>query len=93
MGIIAGSKPKLKKVYEKKGYVAKRLKYAGDVFLYERSHSGGKPHWEVVIAKKNYSSLVSEPFVYPSDADWGSKGWTFTNKEKANNKFNKLTNK
>ena len=67
MGVIASNfTRKLKKTYEKKGYVAKYVKHAGDVYLYERGHLGGNPHWEVVIAKKNYSSLVSEPYVYPS---------------------------
>ncbi len=92
MGVIAGSKRKLKKSYTRKGYTATYIKNAGDVHLYERGYEGGNPHWEVVIAKKNYSSKVSEPFVYPSDADWGYMGWTLTTRERAEEKFNEIKN-
>ena len=105
MGAIAGNKSKLKKSFTADGYQLKRLKFKGDIYLYERIALREEwmeadykltPHYEVVKPVK-YSSLLPngkkrDGYSYPASSWWGKKGWTFTDKNKAENKFNELLN-
>ena len=90
---------KIKENFESAGFFHKQLKRDGMIAIYERT----KPEWinpeyEVVIisvAKKdiefpNGSVMAKGTEQYPGASRWGSKGFTFSSIEKAEEKFNKL---
>ena len=102
MGVIA-SNIKLKKEYVRDGYKATFEKKKGDWYLYRRvgieedwAEYVGKPHWEVV---KPFKASRLGPdgkerpnrYLYPSAAQWGTYGFTYTSRERAKQKLNELT--
>ena len=92
---------KLRKEYNKDGYILKYIKHEGDVYLYNKTgikedwmDKDPSTHWEVVIAsKRTGSSPAAGKYGYPSDSDWGTKGWTLMTIERAEMKFIELVEK
>src|SRR5690348_14859316 len=82
--------------FESKGFIHSQIKREGDIALFKRTRDK-KDHYEVIRVKSHDgfkipgTELFSDPAEYhPGDKAWGNDGWTYTNKCKAEEKFNEL---
>jgi hypothetical protein len=78
-----------------------QIDFGTDAFLYEIDKGGGNLHWEVFERKltpicidfeKHIYSEVDFKEIYPKSEDFGIWAFCYTNKAKAINKFNELSN-
>jgi hypothetical protein len=85
--------------FESKGFLHRQIQRVGDVALFERSKpTHTNPHFEVVkIGRHNgykiAGQLIAPAETYPPSTQWGSKGWTFTDRDDAWKRFRELTEK
>ena len=89
--------------FTKKKWDHTQISREGDIAIYERrKFDVPEPHWEVIkICHHNGFKLKDaegkEVFIppaetYPSSEQWGAKGFTYNDKDKAFEKFRELVN-
>lgn len=84
---------KLLESYSKNGHLFTLYARAGDVAIFHGKRIGGRSEtWEVILIQSHQGreiagALVPPAEFPPSNEQWGSKGWTFTNPELARERF------
>jgi hypothetical protein len=80
-----------------------QLKREGDVALFQKTSEPGnhspeafEAGYEVVVVGRReageiFGNIVEASETYPSNEQWGIKGWTYTNLKDAEKRFSKLT--
>jgi hypothetical protein len=86
---------KLKDKFIKNGFNFKLLKREGDKAIYEKRKSKLNYCYEVILIARHDGYSLGENYLepaetYPSSSQWGEKGWTFKDLNKAEEKFNNL---
>lgn len=86
----------LKTAFTKKGWTFEQIARQGMIAIYHRT-KGRVEDWEVVrIQSHNGREIAGEKFppseYYPSSETWGTHGWTYTSRELAERKMEKLLN-
>jgi len=81
----------MKTEFQKGGFSFRQIKREGAVALFDRSKNG-RTHFEVaIITAHGPYELVGVKFPagesYPSSEQWGQKGWTYTTREEADERF------
>lgn len=82
--------------YKKNGYTFHQHKREGDFAIFKGTQEGNKhENWEVIqIQSHNGRTIMGNecpPAEYaPSNEQWGSKGWSYTRLEDAEEKLEKL---
>lgn len=87
----------LEKNFYKKGFYHEQLLSDHGVYIYKRTDKDGNYHYEVIVPSlvrlPNYMQQYdinkgyTHRYYYPSDEQFGSKGWTFRTLEKAVKKY------
>jgi len=85
----------LKTEFEASGFHHRQLFRTGDVAIYERWKAQQRPHYEVVkIGSHNGYELAGNHIeaaeTYPSAEQFGSRAWTYNDKQAALRRFNEL---
>ena len=84
--------------FTKKGFVYKQIKRQGDVAIFEQTRKDStNSRYEVVkIGRHNgYTmggSYIEPSETYPGSSLWGIMGWTCTDLDTANSRFDSLKN-
>jgi hypothetical protein len=86
--------------FHRDGFTFHQVKRAGNVAIYQQtSDTDGQSWFEVVVIRERpaRTGAVGDRVVtfpageqYPSVADWGKTGWTYTNQADALSRFNTL---
>lgn len=89
---------KLPNTLSKDGFTLTLVKRQGRAALYRQKGPGrGEEAFEVIIPNvysRDFNGDQVEPYEsYPGAGEWGRKGWTFLNKDKANQKLKELNEK
>ena len=87
----------LQKEFNSKGFHHKQLIRRGNIAIFERS-KGTATHLETIIIGSHNGYTLAGVYIepsetYPSTANWGSRGWTFTNNTMALAKMEALEKK
>lgn len=85
----------LKENFTKKGFEYKLIKRVGDKAIFEQTKGKKIKLYEVIKIRRHdgytIAGVTMEPAeTYPSDSEWGTFGWTFTNLEKAQEKLESI---
>jgi len=86
----------LKTQFTANGFNHTQVRRTGDVAIYERWKDGQRPHYEVIkigghngyVRAGNY---IAPSETYPNAEQFGSRAWTYNDKEAALRRFNELT--
>lgn len=85
----------LKEEISKDGFLLKQIKRKKNKAIYEQTRDGRIFSYEVIVISKHEGYNIAGNFIepsemYPSTAQWGVKGFTFTNIEDAEKKYKTL---
>lgn len=85
---------KIKKCFERAGFLHKQLIRVGDVAIFERSPLYNKDniHYEIVRINRHNGYKAGKNYIraaetYPGGSLWGMQGWTCTTLDAAEHKF------
>lgn len=84
--------------YQKNGYQFRIIERIGNYAIAQGDKDGcASPTFEVIAIQSHDGMSIAgkqiEPAEYaPSNAQWGSQGWTYQNMEQAKEKLEELTN-
>lgn len=86
---------KLPKTLTKDGFTLTLIKRQGRTAIYKQSRKGMyHVAYEVIIPNvynRDFNGAEVEPYEsYPGAGEWGRKGWTFLDSDKANNKLEEI---
>lgn len=83
--------------FYEKGFNFKQLFRAGNIALYKKVRDGNPRvrSYELIIIQKHDAYMLGQSQIeaaecYPSSSNWGNFGWTFTDKQTAESRFNNL---
>jgi hypothetical protein len=86
--------------FTKKGYKHLLVKREDNVAIYKRSSVENSKivHYEVIIITSHNGTTIEGNYIepgelYPSTSQWGEKGWTCLNLEKAEERFKEVKKK
>lgn len=85
----------LKDKFIKNGFNFKLLKREGNKAIFEKKKSKINYCYEVILIDRHDGYTLGDTYIepaesYPSSSQWGEKGWTFKDLNKAEERFNKL---
>lgn len=85
----------LKTEFISKGFKFKQLKRVGDVAIFRRFKSKKNSSFELIIIKRHDGYTLDNAYIepaetYPTTSQWGLYGWTFTDLDKCEDRFQKL---
>lgn len=90
------SHKELPKLFSIKGFNYKQIHRDYEWAIYERHRIGSDhPHYEVIRIRKHNGYSVGDGHIepseyYPSSEEWGTYGFTFSDKQDAFDKFDRL---
>ena len=89
----------LPETFYEKGFNFKQLFRKGNLALYKKVRDGNPRvrSFELIVIQKHDAYMLGQTKIeaaetYPSSSTWGQFGWTFTTKDVAELRFNKLLN-
>jgi hypothetical protein len=88
----------LKTKFKKNGFNFSMLKRNGDVAIFEKTKPNFKQTFFEVIKIKTYPEIIFPNGIkvtahecFPASESWGTCGWSFSDRERAFDHFNKLS--
>jgi hypothetical protein len=82
--------------FNRDGYTHELILQTGSIWLVRRSKGTRQEHWEVVKAQwkqeASFPNGKTTPahWAYPASEQWGERGWTYNEYEKAIRKYDQL---
>lgn len=85
----------LKQKFTKLGYTYTMVKRNGDFAIYKQQKSKKIFTYEVIVVSRHDGYTIADTFIepselYPCTSEWGFKGFTCTDLESANKRFDSL---
>jgi hypothetical protein len=82
----------IKEKFTREGYTHTLLKRKGDVAIYEQRKTKNNVAYEVIVISRHDGYTLGGAYIepaetYPSNSEWGVKGFTYRDLTKAEEKF------